>query len=125
MISHDRANYHASSDDPFDLSGSLNRTNHPLYAIGAVPYTSPVQAFSPNGYGLYDMGGNLWQWCWDWYGNLTGGSNPRGTGAGSVRVLRGGSWTSYGFKSRCAQRAFNAPADAGNSGGFRAARGNP
>ncbi len=58
--------------------------------------TKKVGSYPPNGYGLYDMDGNVWEWCWDWYGKSYYGDspkkNPMGPGSGSSRVIRGGSW---------------------------------
>ena len=56
--------------------------------------TMPVGSFGANGYGLYDMAGNMWEWCWDWYGDYaqTAQNDPRGPSSGSNRVVRGGCW---------------------------------
>ena len=68
--------------------------------------TTPVGSFPANAWGLYDMHGNVWEWCWDWYGNYTAGAqtNPIGPASGTYRVLRGGSWFDGGRNLRSAAR---------------------
>jgi len=88
-------------------------------------YTSPVGSFAPNGYGLYDMSGNVLEWCADWFSeSYYSGSpklNPDGPNSGTHRILRGGSWLSTAKYLRCARRFKFMPTAPFNSFGFRCA----
>lgn len=122
-ISHTLANY--ASVWGYDYDVSPTQGFHPTYKIGNQPYTSPVGSFAANGYGLYDMVGNVRDWCWDWYGSYPGGSltDPRGPSAGTYRVIRGGCWRDGALHCRVAYRGrsvpFNQSASASADNGFR------
>jgi formylglycine-generating enzyme required for sulfatase activity len=123
-ISQSQANYLGDTNDySYDLGpNSFNA----VFAIGLYPYTSPVGYFKPNGYGLYDMSGNLVEWCWDWYGMPYGQptiSNPTGSTSGSFRVVRGGDWDLHVNYARCAGRDSYDPAGTTAGIGFRCVRG--
>lgn len=123
-ISHTEANYKANSTYTYDLSDVLrNGKNHPTYATGSPPYTSPVGDFAPNGYGLHGMAGNLWEYCWDRYDSTYSVKQyPKGSDSGNARVLRGGSWESSPNLIRVAYKdKFDFPYNPFNEYGFRVA----
>ncbi len=112
-ISESQADYFGATNS-FGYDAGPNGYNA-NFTNGVVPYTCPAGYFAPNGYGLYDMAGNAYTWCWDWYGtSYLGGSDPRGPATGTSRVLRGGSWNGNAYFLRCAYRDYDLPSDASN-----------
>jgi formylglycine-generating enzyme required for sulfatase activity len=123
-IDHSYANFYESksahSYDSGDGSGY-----HPSYVDGGEPYTSPVGSFAANCYGLYDMSGNVWEWCNDWYESSyydsSPSTDPQGRSTVGGRVLRGGSWANDAPYSRVTRRLARNSRHRFNHIGFRLA----
>jgi formylglycine-generating enzyme required for sulfatase activity len=98
--------------------------NYPYGRAIAGPYlerTTAVGSYAPNAWGLYDMHGNVGEWCLDWFGLYPGGrvTDPQGPASGSLRVLRGGGWRCQGWACRSAIRCSFCPDDRFEFLGFR------
>ena len=118
-ISENQANYYGDTGSySYDLGpNGYNAT----FATGDQPYTSPVGYFAANGYELYDMAGNVFEWCWDWHGRYSSGSqtDPRGPASGAYRVNRGGCCGSRAINCQAAYRDFDTPYTPYDVEGFR------
>ena len=124
----------AGTTTPFSFGANItpeqvNYNGHYPYAGGRKGVdrqtTVAVASLPANAWGLYEMHGNVWEWCADWFGEYptTPQRDPRGAGSGAARVLRGGSWVSYGRYVRSANRFHNVPGRRNDDVGFRLALG--
>jgi formylglycine-generating enzyme required for sulfatase activity len=112
-----------SSGRGYKYSGSNNLDEVAWYDGNSGSKTHPVGQKKANELGLYDMSGNVWEWCADWYGDYSSGAqtNPNGPSRASDRVTRGGSWHGDAQYCRVSLRNFNAPSGRYYTLGFRLA----
>lgn len=120
----------AGTTTPFYTGYCLNTTQanfngyYPYHRCERGNYrqrTLPVGSFPPNDWGLYDMYGNVWEWCYDWYDNYLPEpqTDPAGAISGTNRVFRGGSWYCFGNYCRSAYRSCYEPQNVNYGIGFR------
>ena len=104
-------------------AGSDNISNVAWYDDNSGGETHNVATKSPNGLGIYDMSGNVWEWCQDWYGNYSSSSqtNPKGPSNGDNRVNRGGSWFVNAWFCRVSYRSNFTPSYSSSNLGLRLA----
>jgi formylglycine-generating enzyme required for sulfatase activity len=104
------AGYFDPANEVFDYAGSNQLDQVGWYDGNNYSETKPVGLLFPNQFGLYDLSGNVCEWCWDWYSDYDNRlNNPVGAESGSNRVLRGGSWIINAASSRSDCRNSDTP----------------
>ena len=110
-LNHDNANYHRAWDKniTYDYPDYINTDKKDVWRYSS----APVGSFEPNGFGLYDMAGNVAEWCQDWYQrdfySVSSMDNPQGPETGTEKVSRGGHWFSWDRGLRVHNRGSNSP----------------
>ena len=109
----------ANFDGHWEYDASAGTVSNANGIYIAMP--TPVGSYPPNPWGLYDMIGNVWEWCQDWWTDYSAESlvDPQGGSTGLGRVIRGGSFYGYGLYSRSATRGGPFPTDTASNFGFR------
>jgi sulfatase modifying factor 1 len=122
-ISHFVANYRSDNGQPYDVNQGAGW--HPTFSGAWSVFTSPVASFSPNRLGLFDMSGNVSEWCWDRYSieRQSGPADP--SGSNSTVLVKGGSWNDPAYRLRVSSRGNSHPGVAYHSVGFRVFKSAP